>query len=286
MDSIARSDSPIMDTQRHREVLARLSATIARANQRFDSHFLESPTVGVLFEQITRSIYETLLSPGDAAIDVGANHGMHTFPMAQAVGPTGLVIAFEPIPTVAEALRQRVATECAGVVDVQQLALSNRTGIADFHCVEANHGYSGLQAKNYPFEPLTKLIKVQVDRLDHRLGALASRSVRFIKLDIEGGEFDALRGGEDLLRRHRPLVVFENSKRAAAESYGYSKSDFFEFFASLGYELRDILGCPLLPDHWNSFGPWYSLACPREHAGFVAVVQAACVAERILGLPW
>lgn len=276
-----------MDTNLNPLVVARISATVGRAYQRFDGHLLNNPKVGELFERITRSLYETLLVPGDAAIDVGANYGLHTCPMAQAVGPTGRVLAFEPIPTVADSLQQRIAHECPpGVVDLHRVALSHRTTTAEFHCVEADYGYSGLQAKNYPFEPRKKLITVQVDRLDQRLAGVAGRAVRFIKLDIEGGEFDALRGAESLLRQQRPLLVFENAKQEAAKNYGYTKEAFFAFFHSLGYELRDILGCPLLPEHWQYVGPWYTVACPREQAGSVAVMQAACVAEQMLDLQW
>lgn len=283
----SRDGSLQMHINQNRVALTRISATVGRAYQRFDGHFLNNPRVGELFERITRSLYETVLAPGDATIDVGANYGLHTCPMAQVVGPTGRVLAFEPIPAVADSLQQRISHECpAGVVDLQRVALANRTGTADFHCVEADYGYSGLQAKNYPFEPRKKLIKVQVDKLDQRVDGLSGRPVGFIKLDIEGGEFDALRGGEVLLRRDRPLIVFENAKGEAARNYGYTKEDFFAFFGSLDYDLRDILGCPLLPEHWQYVGPWYTVACPREQAGFVAMLQAACVAEQMLGLQW
>jgi predicted methyltransferase len=49
------------------------------------------------FEAVLRRVYESVLKPGDVAIDAGAHIGSHTFPMALTVGPEGKVYAFEPI---------------------------------------------------------------------------------------------------------------------------------------------------------------------------------------------
>ena len=48
------------------------------------------------FEVRTLRSYETLIREGDVVLDIGANVGAHTLPLAQLVGKTGRVYAFEP----------------------------------------------------------------------------------------------------------------------------------------------------------------------------------------------
>ncbi|HYA66397.1 MAG TPA: FkbM family methyltransferase, partial [Burkholderiaceae bacterium] len=48
------------------------------------------------FEPETVRCYKRLLKAGDVVLDIGANIGAHTLPMAKAVGPQGMVYAFEP----------------------------------------------------------------------------------------------------------------------------------------------------------------------------------------------
>ena len=57
-----------------------------------------------LFEIIIQEIYSDILISGDIAVDGGANFGKHLFAIAHAVGSTGKVIAFEPIPELVEKL--------------------------------------------------------------------------------------------------------------------------------------------------------------------------------------
>jgi len=55
------------------------------------------------FDIQTFWVYRLVLGKGDIALDVGANQGAHTAIMAKAVGSTGAVFAFEPIPTLSMA---------------------------------------------------------------------------------------------------------------------------------------------------------------------------------------
>src|SRR5205085_1712242 len=82
---------------------------------------------------ITEGRWEGLLSrtilaclrPGDFAIDVGANIGYDTLLMSSAVGPDGLVLAFEPEPCNLALLLKNVARAPYPNIVVQSLALSD-----------------------------------------------------------------------------------------------------------------------------------------------------------------
>ena len=69
-----------------------------------------------------------------------------------------------------------------------------------------------------------------------------SETVRFIKLDIKGAEFDALQGARRILEKDRPLVVFEHGSVISASDYNYNISDFTAFWDDLGYVVVDLFG--------------------------------------------
>src|ERR1043165_865505 len=68
-------------------------------------------------------IFRQVLRPGDLALDIGANLGSHTLPLAQFVGPTGGVYAFEPQRILFQILCGNVALNEIGNVRALPFAL-------------------------------------------------------------------------------------------------------------------------------------------------------------------
>src|SRR5262249_3039442 len=98
------------------------------------------------YEVLVQHVYEALLRPGDVAFDVGAHVGRHTAPMARCVGPTGRVLAFEPLPSCADELRRASA---AGRVEIHDCALGATPGHAEFVVAVDQPAYSGLRERLY-----------------------------------------------------------------------------------------------------------------------------------------
>ena len=218
------------------------------------------------FEPMIQSAYERLLAPGDTVIDGGASVGRHTFPMARKVAPHGTVFAIEPLRRFAWLLRAKALVRhppLGKVIRIRNVALSNTTGFAEF--LEAEEpAYSGLRPRLYPQSDMrVRKRRVRVDTLDNLIPP--SSPVKFLKLDLEGGEFDAMRGGIRLIETHRPVIVFEYDRRYTPEFYGFQHADLLEFFESLGYRLVDILGIPFDDRSlWDAAEVWYYFALPRE----------------------
>jgi hypothetical protein len=92
----------------------------------------------------------------------------------------------------------------------------------------------------------------------------SDRRSSFWKLDLEGGEYDALRGGRAALDRHRPAIVFENGREATAKNYDYTIDDFFALFRGRGYALYDLFGNEFDETRWSVPAvPWYTIAVPH-----------------------
>jgi len=225
--------------------------------------------VGVFFEQIVESLYSAICVQGDAIIDGGVSHGLHTFNMARIAGPAGQVIGFEAIPELAiEAAENASSLELYNIKVINK-AISDHIGNTTFTHVKLYDGYSGIrQREAIPEEALSTIekIDVEVTTIDHELATLESQPrLRFIKLDLEGGEFHALRGAINTLLLHEPFVVFEHGRQQCASTYEYSPEDWFNLFKTVDYSLYDLFGRPFTIDNWHqAYIPWYFIAVKRS----------------------
>lgn len=191
-----------------------------------------SPQVmSTVYGELTYEIIRRVLPPDGCAVDVGCHVGTVLEVIAEAA-PFGEHYAFEPLPGLAETLRHKFPS-----VSVHQVALSDHSGTEKFQQVVERPAYSGLHRRLYPSEVTVHEIQVEVARMDDILPA-GSR-VDFIKIDVEGGELDVLRGGERTITRFRPTVVFEWGDPAASP-YGASKTDVHRFLSQCGLAVSHL----------------------------------------------
>ncbi|HEX3431956.1 MAG TPA: FkbM family methyltransferase [Rhizomicrobium sp.] len=228
------------------------------------------PAPGDLFESIIEDIYKAVLSLGDLAFDGGAHVGRHAFPMAESVGETGLVLAAEAHPKFAHGLVKRMRKRGLVQIRVVAAALSDQVGRVEFHCVEQHPAYSGIRSRRYDFDDHVQVIEVDATTIDALLAGDALRRLCFLKLDLEGGEFRALQGGAATLKKHHPLIVFENDQDRSAGNYGYSKEEWFGFFERIGYQVFTLWGQPYGRADWGRRDiPWYFIAAGGTQAELV-----------------
>lgn len=215
---------------------------------------------GAQFEILVSVLYHQVVKAGDIVVDGGANAGLHAMPLARLVGPTGLLVAFEPNPPVFAALQRNVAQFS---VELHQLALSDKQTMLNFVADEKRPGLSHLQHQFDQPAEATRTIAVQSVTLDSIVGA---RPISFIKLDLEGADFLALRGAARTLRKSRPPVIFENNRGWAAKCHHYTAEEFFAFFADIHYIIYDLHGHPLTRDSWEAKDMAFEfLALPEEN---------------------
>jgi FkbM family methyltransferase len=203
---------------------------------------------GVKYDQQTIEVMRRVLRPESSCIDVGAHRGKILQEIVR-ISPLGNHFAFEPLPHFAAILRARFPD-----VRVYEAAVSDHTGTATFVHVENAPGYSGLRQRIYDRpDPVLKSIRVNVVRLDDVIPC--EQSLAFIKLDIEGGEFDALRGATRTIRRCQPVVVFEAGAKSTVQ-YGIGPEDVYRLISEqLGYSL-------------STLARWLAGQSPYSHAEF------------------
>jgi FkbM family methyltransferase len=170
--------------------------------------------------------------PGATVLEAGAHIGYVTLQAARAVGPSGRVIAFEPNPRTLPVLRRNLeANGLADRVEIVELALGSAPGRASFFLTPA-----GDESSLHGRAASGDVVEVEVDAADAQLGEAA---VDVVKLDVEGGEVEALRGMRALLRRASPVVFAECNPEALAAA-GTSVGDLLGELEALDYEVRWI----------------------------------------------
>jgi FkbM family methyltransferase len=175
---------------------------------------------------------------GATALDIGANKGIYCFWMLRAVGRSGRVIAFEPQPEMAAAIRRKQARFDWKTLEIINVALSDAEGQLNLARDRIGDGSASLETSRH---------RAGQDRLDvpvKRLDALADdllAHLKFIKCDVEGHERSVFLGGEKTLRHFRPVVQFESSVDDK------QTPQIFSFFRDLGYFGVLLLGDSYLP---------------------------------------
>jgi FkbM family methyltransferase len=150
------------------------------------------------------TLFRDWLRPGDVALDVGANIGAHTIPMARIVGPTGTVYAFEPQRFIHQILCGNVALNELGNVHTLQWAVGHSTGTTRVTPLDYGmpNNFGGVSLGGDRGE---EVAVVAIDDLN-------LQQLRLLKIDVEGMELNAIMGASATLERCRPILLVENDR--------------------------------------------------------------------------
>jgi len=197
-----------------------------------------------LHEEAIRATYEAVLRPGDTAIDGGAHTGKHAIPMAAAVGPSGHVFAFEPSPGPFQRLSSKLDKHELTNVSAIPKAVSNETNNSQsFLVFPERPGVSGFERRSDAAGELSASeIQVETTTIDSYLDQLGP--TRFIKLDVEGAELNALFGARAVINAHLPVIHIE-AAYVSWDAFGYGPNELLAFCADFGYRIVDVIGTPL-----------------------------------------
>ncbi|MBK9533332.1 MAG: FkbM family methyltransferase [Chitinophagaceae bacterium] len=140
-------------------------------------------------------------------IDIGAHIGLFSVIAAQVAGKTGKVYAFEPAPGTYALLQKTVSINHAGtVIETFQEAVGKANGKITFF-VSDNRADNSNSLVNYKDDRSLHGIDVAVTSIDDFVREKNISRLDFIKIDVEGAEFDTLQGAVHTLRNIRPACI-------------------------------------------------------------------------------
>ncbi len=157
------------------------------------------------YERAKQRAVQTLLPEGGTFIDVGVNKGDFTLLAARVVGENGRVLAFEPEPENCRWIAKSIARNGYRNIQLERLALSDRNGDAELY-LGAKSGWHSLVSGGR--DPQGGSVRVSTRTLDDFLAERGwERSVDMIKIDVEGGDMQVLRGAAAVLAQNPGLVL-------------------------------------------------------------------------------
>jgi len=168
------------------------------------------------------------LKPGDWCIDVGANVGRYSLKMSGLVGPSGHVIAFEPLTHTFDLLTHFVERGGYRNITLLNAAATEQSSLIHIapdlfpfnpnHLFDTNTGSRISDAKNAGGD--SKLgLSIDSLKLPHRIA--------LIKMDVEGHELAVCKGMTELILRDYPVLIVEVQN---------SSTGIPEFLAQFGYQ--------------------------------------------------
>ena len=183
------------------------------------------------------------------ALDIGAHIGTHTMPMAQAVGPQGIVFAFEPQKKIYRELAMNVRLNQLHNVVVLHCAVgaSNKTVFLD-EPVDQNEGARFItQGRGVE--------QVQMCTID----SLELTNISLIKMDVENYELEVLKGATRTILKEKPVILIEiqgnhvQAAQVSSDKISHMNQMTFrviQYLEILGYKVfhlssQDYLAIPL-----------------------------------------
>ena len=212
------------------------------------------------FNERQGDMFRQLVRPGGIVIDVGANIGGHAVPLAQQVGPTGQVYAFEPQRITFGILCTNITLNALTNVWPIWAAAGHPQGtksiIVPFMDPTQEANFGGLTLRSGREGDSVPIIS---------LDTLPLPACTFIKIDVEGMEAEVLRGATGIISRFRPPLYVENEHEEQSR-------DLIALLFELDYRLYWHLTALFNPENFfgetkNVFSGFFSinmLCLPKE----------------------
>ena len=175
---------------------------------------------------------------GETVVDIGANFGLYTYHLSRAVGRTGRVVAFEPVPSTFATLHSvlrllqirnawLIPKGCGAVPGRVEFKIP----LQESGAPAAGLAFISERARGATSERAVSVVcdVVPADEIVFGLGQLS-----FIKCDIEGAELFALRGASRSLEQYRPTLLCEVTPSFMA-GFDLSPRDLTAYLEGMGY---------------------------------------------------
>ena len=207
--------------------------------QQNDSNVVKALLDDRIWEKNITKIFKLYIKENSVVVDAGAYIGLHTLTMANLAKK---VYSFEPQPLVYQCLKQTLEKKQITNVDLHHVALSSKSGETTIHTNnDGDASVAGIRDAKFSMS-----FPVSMETLDsYNIG-----KVDFLKIDVEGHEWDVLEGSRKLILNNKPIIILETFK--TKKNIKKLKVFALQFNYSLTYISGDnYLLRPSIPEHEN-----------------------------------
>jgi FkbM family methyltransferase len=187
------------------------------------------------------NFFDSLIDEDFVIIDAGASYG--AFSLLAKRHPSSSWFCFEPNPNVALKLSINLALNDCSNVEVYNWALSKKSGFQELWIPNEHIGLSTLAKNPQRFKKeMARKIVVPVTSVNN---LFSGRRIDLIKSDIEGGEFNLLKGSTKVLSNQRPLLFLELHD-SDLRQHRSSRNRVIKFLKRYNYKITEELGADVL----------------------------------------
>jgi len=205
-----------------------------------------------VFERNETRFFQHAVKPGDVCFDIGANVGYFTHLFASRTGATGRVVAVEPVRK--NVLLIELAAELNrsnSIITVVNAAVSNKAGSISLDTTD-DSSYANVHVDQHHESKTIRAVTI-----DSLISELNAERIDILKMDIEGWEYHALEGMQQILsdRSRRPRMMMIELYSDHLKRYGSSIRQICDHLASYEYRhsVLDKHGklIPFEPHHYD-----------------------------------
>lgn len=185
------------------------------------------------------------LKQGDTVLDVGAHKGGYLYWMQKQIGKSGKAVAFEPQIKLYNHLQNLKADFKWCNVTIENMALDNTAAHKQLFIPTTQHDGSSPGARLISDEAANGGLVQSIATTTLDQYCLQQQLYpHFLKIDVEGNEWNVLKGAEDILTTCRPNILIEVEARHVGEDVAQKTLEWLEH---RGYEGYCLAGKQMLP---------------------------------------
>lgn len=176
---------------------------------------------------------------GDTVIDVGANIGTFSVPMARKVGDTGVVVSFEADDDIYEILnRNIVLNKLSSNIQAINAIVSSQKKLFGKVKVDGNIGATSFRVLENDKDNYQNTLSIDEWYPD---SGIKDRNIDVIKIDVEGMDADVLFSCDTIIKDHKPVIYIEVSQEHLLRN-GYSIEKLESYLVDRGYSFFRNIG--------------------------------------------
>jgi len=184
-------------------------------------------------EKTETELVKQEIQEGDYVVDVGAHIGYFSLIFSKIVGKQGKVFSFEAEPSNFEILKKNLKENNIQNVICENIAISDKIGKIKLFTSESSTGNRLFSSKGGNF------IEVESNTLDNYFGTKI-KNIKFIKLDIQGGEPLAIKGMKKIIEENNSLKIMLEWWPNGIKKLGENPESHLELLEGVGYQILEI----------------------------------------------
>ena len=195
---------------------------------------------GIREPESTNAI-KNFIKEGDVVVDIGANLGYYALLESRIVGSKGIVYAIEPSPSNVDGLNENIKLNGYTNIECFTIGIGDKKEIAKMFISPHSNLNSLVIQKN---KKIIGNIYIQITTLDDFLKG--KKQPDFVRMDVEGYEYNIIKGMDGLLNSKKPLKIFMELHPHIMEK---DKTTFvLKSLMESGFEIKKATRCFTIPE--------------------------------------